>query len=548
MDTSTLTGEATALDLDTKEMLAIIERDVPPTVTPHHIVVVGAGMSGLVAAGLLKSWGYRVTVLEASNIVGGRIKTVRAPFSPGLYCEVGAMRIPSSHVLARGYIDRVGLTAKLNDFLAEVPENLVYVNGVKTTVQQYRANPDILQYTVRNFEKGRDADQLWSMATEPILAFIRENPTTNWPTVVREYDHYSIRTYLTGLRDRAAPRFSEAAIEMMGVILNMESVMMTSFLEGIRDQIEINTSVTYHEILGGNDQLPWSLARYYHLFDDIKFNARMARIGQTAHSVTVHYESAVSHYSRALTCDAAIVTIPFTALRMVALDPGCFSYDKMKAIRGLHYDTSTKVILEFKSRFWEIRDDIRGGRSITDLPIRFVYYPSHGNGEPGPGVLIASYTWCEDSLRWDSLPEQDRIKYALRDLAILHGDVAYEEFRQGFSHSWLLDPYSCGAFALFEPEQQTQLHNVIATPEGRVHFAGEHTTLKHAWIEGAIESGIRAAVEIHPVAADVARHEALARKGSGGRRTVPRKVGADTSPCSSARAGDEASLSRGLYS
>ena len=54
-----------------------------------------------------------------------------------------------------------------------------------------------------------------------------------------------------------------------------------------------------------------------------------------------------------------------------------------------------------------------------------------------------------------------------------------------------------GAFALFNPGQQTELLADIAAPEGKIHFAGEHTTLKHAWIEGAIESGIRAALEVY---------------------------------------------------
>lgn len=491
-------------DLRTEELLGIIDRETPPPPAPHHIVVIGAGISGLVTAGLLKRWGFEVTVLEASNVVGGRVKTVRSPLSPGVYCDVGAMRIPRTHMLVHDYIERVGLSGKLNNFRSEVPENLIYVNGVKATFGEYRADPDVLQYPVNVRERGRDADELWRMATEPVLAFIREDPTANWPSVVRDYDRHSIRTYLTALRNRRAPEFSEAAIEMMGVLLNVESVMMTSFVEGLRDQLELNLGGTYHELLGGNDQLPWSLVRHYGLADDIQFNSRMAGIRQDAHSVTVHYESSVANRSRTVVCDKAIVTIPFTALRMVAIEPGCFSRDKMRAIRALHYDTSTKVVLEFKSRFWETRDDIYGGRSVTDLPIRSVYYPSHGHGEPGPAALIASYTWCDDSLRWDSLSEQDRIRNALRDLAVLHGEVVYEEFRQGISHSWLLDPYSCGAFALFAPEQQTQLHNAIATPEGRIHFAGEHTTLKHAWIEGAIESGIRAAVEVHPVVAEAA--------------------------------------------
>jgi monoamine oxidase len=54
-----------------------------------------------------------------------------------------------------------------------------------------------------------------------------------------------------------------------------------------------------------------------------------------------------------------------------------------------------------------------------------------------------------------------------------------------------------GAFALFDPGQQTLLHDHLIAPEGRIHFAGEHASLYHAWIQGAIESGLRAAYEVH---------------------------------------------------
>ena len=57
---------------------------------------------------------------------------------------------------------------------------------------------------------------------------------------------------------------------------------------------------------------------------------------------------------------------------------------------------------------------------------------------------------------------------------------------------WHDDEYAGGAFALFDPGQQTLLYDAIVAPEGRIHFAGEHASLAHAWIQGAIESGVRA--------------------------------------------------------
>src|SRR5690606_32192414 len=90
-----------------------------------------------------------------------------------------------------------------------------------------------------------------------------------------------------------------------------------------------------------------------------------------------------------------------------------------------------------------------------------------------------------------------RMEYVWKNLADIHGDQVYRDFQGGASHSWIRYPYSAGAFTMFKPGQITELTPHISTPEGRVHFAGEHTSTVHAWIQGAIESGIRVSSEVN---------------------------------------------------
>ena len=110
--------------------------------------------------------------------------------------------------------------------------------------------------------------------------------------------------------------------------------------------------------------------------------------------------------------------------------------------------------------------------------------------------MLASYTWGQDALRWGGLDRRDMVEQAIEDVAKIHPSIL-TEFEVGASYAWYNDPYARGAFALFNPEQQTELQADIVKPEGRIHFAGEHCSLYHAWIQGALESGIRAANEIH---------------------------------------------------
>jgi hypothetical protein len=96
------------------------------------------------------------------------------------------------------------------------------------------------------------------------------------------------------------------------------------------------------------------------------------------------------------------------------------------------------------------------------------------------------------------IPAEDRHQYALRGLTEIYGDGIRQYFTGAAqTESWIENYYSFGEAAVFSPSQMTALHPYIQLPEGPLHFVGEHTSLKHAWIEGAIESGTRAALEIH---------------------------------------------------
>jgi monoamine oxidase len=195
-----------------------------------------------------------------------------------------------------------------------------------------------------------------------------------------------------------------------------------------------------------------------------------------------------------VTGDFAIVAIPYPTLRFVdVVKP--FSPGKQMALRQLHYEAVVKTLLQCRRRFWEEDEGLYGGSTVTDLPIRQIYYPDHGR-ETGQGVLMGSYAYGEEARRWASLPPDDRITQTLKYVAQIHPQVT-QEFEVGFSKVWGEDKFSGGGLVFFEPGQQARLHPHIATPEGPVHFAGEHTSLKHMWIEGAVESGLRAANEVH---------------------------------------------------
>lgn len=74
-----------------------------------RVIVIGAGLAGLCTAFELDALGHDVVVLEAQARPGGRVHTLRSPFSDGLYAEAGASRIPTSHDLTLAYARLFGL-------------------------------------------------------------------------------------------------------------------------------------------------------------------------------------------------------------------------------------------------------------------------------------------------------------------------------------------------------------------------------------------------------------------------------------------------------
>jgi len=462
-------------------LLKIIHEGLPRREQRHRVIVVGAGLAGLTAAYELTRAGHEVLVIEAQERVGGRIQTLRAPFSDGLYAEAGGMRFPASHDLTMAYVRSFGL--RTSPFTMGNPNCYVYMHGKRMRQWEFARDPAALGFEVHPTEQGLLPSQLWQRALAPIEERLAAEGESAWGAIMAEYDQDSLREFLQ------AKGWSEGAIEMFGLFSGYSGRMNASFTDIIRPEIG-GSFDDLVEIDGGSDLLPRAFLS--ELAQRIRFGARMVALEQSQDCATVHLRTLANRES--VSGDYVIVTTPLPTLRHVeVLTP--FSRAKQQAIREVHYDASTKVLLQCRRRFWEEDDGIVGGGSVADLAIRNLYYPDH-HRETGRGVLLASYTWAEDAQRWDSLEPRDRIEQAIEDVSRIHPQIL-REFEVGASKSWHDDPYAGGAFALFEPGQFTRLYEPMCAAEGRIHFAGEHASVYHRWIQGAIESGLRAATAVH---------------------------------------------------
>lgn len=355
------------------------------------IIVIGAGMSGLVAAYELVRVGHDVTILEARDRIGGRVLTIRSPFSNNHFAEGGAARIKPSHNLTLGYANHFNLN--LDPFYATSGDYVNMSNG----------NREII----------------------------------------------SNNTYLN-----------------------------TSYGSILRNE--------YLKIRGGSDLLPHSFYNSSALNNKIYLGVPVTSIHQQNNNVTVQTSN-----GNQFIADRVLCTVPITVLNKIQFTPP-LSPEKQTAMNGgYRYAPSTRVYMQFQNRFWE--NESLNGWGNSDIPEE-IWQPTWDLA--GSTGIIMSYLRWTAAQEMDALSEEERINYILSRWENIFPGAA-SSLQSGMSQSWAEEEWSKGAWASPTGSQDAALANHIGLAEDRIHFAGEHASDDHGWMQGALFSGLRAAVEIN---------------------------------------------------
>jgi len=452
----------------------------PHTASPKRVLVVGAGLAGLVAGYELTKAGHDVTILEAQLRLGGRVQTIREPFSDGLYSEAGAARIPDNHDLTLHYAKHFGLT--LVPFFPDKLD-MVYAIGGKRIKCRSWSDIDLSQVplNLKAEERGLGMSGLLQKYLGDALNEIGDPRESDWPSSsAKKYDSLTMAEFL---KERGA---SHGAIELLEYPYASAEGDPVSLLWNLRDVWHSLTEKVRYKIEGGNDKLPRAFSEK--LKEKVHYGSPVVRIEQDSKAVRAIAAQSGTH--RTFEADRLICAVPFPPLRRVEIQPA-FSAQRRKAIEELRYDSVTRVILQTRSRFWE--KEGCNGFGASDLPQEIFHSTFDQAGTRG---LLSAYMLTGVGQQAAAMDPEARVAFAAREVEKVHPGLL-DNLEGSFSKVWPADPWAGGAGCESSPGQITTLCAGLEQPEGRVHFAGEHISAWPYWMQGALQSGLRAAKEVH---------------------------------------------------
>lgn len=478
--------------------------------------VVGGGLSGLVAAYELLRLGLRPVLYEAGEL-GGRMRSVPFAEHPESIAELGAMRFPPSATALFHYIDQLGLgTRPFPNPLADCTSSTVIdLGGQIHRARSPRELPSVYREVADAWAKTlQDHAELSTMEDA-----IRRRDTALlkdvWNRLVVELDDESFYSFLARSSAFASFRHREIFGQVGFGTGGWDTDFPNSILEILR-VVYTHADSDHLSIVGGAQRLPLALwegppecPAYWpggtslaslHGGRPLPSVRRIERAGRDGTAIAVHDSSGARQEF------AAVVFTPhvWTLLGRIDCAPELLSTQQWSAVERTHYMSASKLFVLTDRPFWLDTDPRTGhdvmGMTLTDRCPRGVYL--FDDGPDRPGVMCLSYTWNDDSAKFATMGDDERLAVLLRRLAAIYPgvDVAGHVIGRPITVTWETEPHFMGAFRANLPGHYryqrrlfTQFMQAQADPGQRGFFlCGDDISWTAGFAEGAVTTALNA--------------------------------------------------------
>jgi tryptophan 2-monooxygenase len=481
----------------------------------EEVAVIGAGISGLVAAYELMKLGVRPVVYEASQM-GGRLRSQPFEGADGVVAELGGMRFPISSSAFYHYVNKLGLetrpfpnplTEAAGSTVVDLEGDTYYASSLGDLPQLFREVADgwaqaleEARFTdIQNAIRARDVGTLKAL----------------WNDLVPRWDDRTFYDFIA--TSQAFSKLSFRHREVFGQVGfgtgGWDSDYPNSMLEIFR-VVMTNCDSDQRLIVGGAEQVPRGIWRCpapvcanwppgtslasLHSGAPRPGVARIAR-GDDGRLAVTDAWGATRHYAAVLvTCQSWLLTT------QIECEESLFSPKMWTALDRTRYMQSSKTFVMVDRPFWTDKDP-RTGRNVmsmtlTDRLTRGTYLFDNGPGQPG--VICLTYSWMSDALKMLPEPVERRVQLALGALGKIYPDldIASHIIGDPITVSWEADRYFLGAFKGALPghyryNQRMYSHfmqDELLEEQRGIFIAGDDVSWTPAWVEGAVQTSLNA--------------------------------------------------------
>ncbi len=451
------------------------------------VAVVGAGLAGTRAAHWLwRTKGIASTVFEGSDRAGGRCYSLRGYFDDGIVVEHGGALINTDHNAIRSLASNLGLSL-----------DVAHGGSYSGWVDRYWIDGRDYPYDDANDDWGAVyAAMKADLAAAPYCQTYDSHTTAGIALDEMTVDDWLATKVPGGLSSRFAKLMQSNAMAEYGLETSRQSALNLVYLLGWNAQnslAPLNGADEKYVVRGGNDQLvtrmieqlPAGTVRYGHELVAVKRNADG--------TVRLSFRTGGSTIDR--TFDRVILALPFTTLRECDLGQSGFSALTRRAIGELGLGANAKVHVQLDRRPWV--EQGFGGAAYTNRT-GFQCGWDDTAAHPLPTGVYNFFPSGDQVMGWSGAPfgpaPAAQVSGLLAQLEPIFPGVTAAYSGKAYRDFWWANRWSRGAYTCQRPGQYTQLFGVGTTPEGNVHFAGEHTSVEYfGFLNGAVASGERAA-------------------------------------------------------
>jgi monoamine oxidase len=486
------------------------------------IAIVGGGISGIYTAWRLinEHPELKIKLFEASDRIGGRLLSVKPPELKGFRAELGGMRYLTNQARVQSLVEKLNL--KVRPFPVGQDDNIYYLRGQHLRQDDFDM-PEAVPYRMSWLERGKSPGQLIAEAIDAVIPGAAALTAEQWQDVKKNYSFDGKPLYNSGFWNVLHTVMSSEAYKLVfdaggyaTTISNWNAAEAMAWYLA-----DFGPTAKYMTLEDGYEALPRNLAEAYrNSGGQIEYRAQLTGIGRDGAGPDCQLLFADGSEYRA---GKVVLAMPRRSLELIEPDGPFFETAGVAdAIASVTPHPMFKLFLCYRYPWWQDAG-VTVGRSVTDLPLRQVYYfgvepPEAGHVTPDmrDSLLMASYDdgrhvgfWrglaADEPLPLDDDPydSPDRwncykappamIAHAQRQLKLVH-DLEYipEPYAAAFL-DWGQDPYG-GAWNSWNIGVKTweQIPRMIQPAvDWPVYICGEAYSSSQGWVEGALETADR---------------------------------------------------------